>query len=221
MKRASNRGTGSTAGETQLVYSIIDFILNWKKNEAKLYVRKQLFLIWQSKAYREKAVSCSFTALGHVHLLQQVQTDLNASVLFSGKTNISQAQSPKCSTAPQCYASMADSFQTRAGVMLNCLCRCNLGNLRKEHPVGWSHSLWHFSYWLQFSETQAAVSPQAGTGVRAEPWALFAAKVLKNCHLCCSPQVPDNMCDKWYLLWTHSGEWKTIFSVTFFFPLCD
>lgn len=51
------------------------------------------FLIWQ----REKAVIYLVTALGHVHLLQQVQTDLNASVLIAGKTNISQSQ--KCSTA--------------------------------------------------------------------------------------------------------------------------
>lgn len=70
--------------------------------------------------------------------------------------------------------------QASAGVILSCLCRCNHTHLRKQQLVGWSHYLWHFSYWLQFSEIQAAVNSQAGIGIWAEPWALLAAKALQT-----------------------------------------
>lgn len=80
----------------------------------------------------------------------------------------------------RCNAMPVWQTASRAGIMLNCMCSCNLGHFRKDNLAGWLHFLWHFSYQLQFSENQAAVRLPAGTDIWAEPRTLFTAKVLKQ-----------------------------------------
>jgi len=77
-----------------------------------------------------------------------------------------------------------DQNQTKAGVTLHFLCRCNIGHLQKKHPVRRSHYMWHLRYWLQLGARGWTGCPIGALG------SLFGM-VLKHCHLHCYSQVPD------------------------------